>query len=139
MICVPHFESSDHPPPTRTITVCERSMRQKQSLGSAPPIQYFPLLSFHVSATTSTFMSTGRLLTTSPTATSSLFFGSATYRCFLLPVFLSGVDGRGKEPNDCLGVLDHVPRDEVDTVGLPTRGESSTVLDVLLFDSPGIA
>lgn len=29
-----HLESSDHPPPTRTITVCERKIRQKQSFGS---------------------------------------------------------------------------------------------------------
>src|SRR6266851_871796 len=56
-------------------------MRQKHSLASSPPIQYFPLLSCHVSWATSTLMSTsaGSLLTTSPTATSSLLFGLATY------------------------------------------------------------
>ena len=63
-------------------------MRQKQSLESSPPIQYFPLRSCHVSWATSTLISTssGRLLTTSPTATSSLLFGLATYG------FLGGSD-----------------------------------------------
>ena len=64
-------------------------MRQKHSFGSSPPIQYFPLLSCHVSWATSTLMSTstGSLLTTSPTATSSLLFGLATYG------FLEGIGG----------------------------------------------
>lgn len=29
-----YLESSDQPPPTRTMTVCDRKIRQKQSFGS---------------------------------------------------------------------------------------------------------
>jgi hypothetical protein len=74
-----HLESSVQPPPTRTMTVCERKIRQKHSLGSCSPIQYLPLWSFHESSATVISMLTGSLLTTSPTAMSSLFFGLATY------------------------------------------------------------
>src|ERR1700761_1441038 len=104
-----HLDSSIQPPPTRTMTACERSIRQKQSFASSPPIQYFPLRSCHVSCATSTLMSTssGSLLTTSPTATSSLLLGLATYG------FLGGgssgllfggdlcmlEDGRGGQPH----------------------------------------
>src|SRR6266702_6456749 len=75
-----HLDSSIQPPPTRTMPACERSIRQKQSFGSSPPIQYFPLRSCHVSWATSTLMSTssGSLLTTSPTATSNLLLGLST-------------------------------------------------------------
>ncbi|KAI0291728.1 hypothetical protein BC826DRAFT_470952 [Russula brevipes] len=66
-------------------------MREKHSLsfGSSPPIQYFPLRSCHVSCAISTLISTfsGSLLTTSPTATSNLLFGLATYG------FLAGSGG----------------------------------------------
>ena len=73
-----HFDNSDHPPPTRTITVCDRRIRQKHNFGSWSPIQYFPLWSLYVSVKPSTLIPTGSLFTTSPTATSSLLFGSAT-------------------------------------------------------------
>lgn len=38
-----NLESSDHPPPTRTMTVCERRILQKHNFGSSSPIQYLPL------------------------------------------------------------------------------------------------
>lgn len=62
-------------------------------------------------------MFTGNLLTTSPTATSSLFFGLGTYSV-LGGGFLGGVNivGRG---NDCLGARDHVDIDEVERAGTP--------------------
>lgn len=126
-----NFESSDQPPPTRTITVCDLKMRQKQSLGSLPPIQYFPLLSFQVSATASTLISTGKLLMTSPRAISNLFFGFAIY--FDLGFLLSGVDALWREPNDCLGALDQVLRVLVDNAGLTDRGVSANVEDIRLL------
>lgn len=66
-------------------------------------------------------MFTGNLLTTSPTATSSLFLGLATYS-FLGGGFLGGVKrvGRGK---DCLGARDHVDIDEVERAGPPVDRE----------------
>lgn len=83
-------------------------MRQKQSFGSVSPIQYFPLWSFQVSATSSILISTGSLFTTSPTATSNLFFGFAIYGFLGLAVGIleggdlcccAGKDSRGARPH----------------------------------------
>jgi hypothetical protein len=79
------------------MTICDRRIRQKQSLGSELPIQYFPLWSFHPSSTAEMLMFTGILLTTSPTATSIFDFGFATYLRF-------GCDPRREELSEARGV-----------------------------------
>jgi hypothetical protein len=80
-----HFDSSTQPPPTRTMTVRERSIRQKHNFARpSAPIQYLPDSSLHSSTLVSE--PTGRmgtltfsLFTILPTATSSLFFGLGIY------------------------------------------------------------
>jgi len=61
------------------MTVCDRRILQKHNFGSESPIQYLPLSSCHAVGIASIWTSAGSLFTTAPTATSSLFFGFATY------------------------------------------------------------
>lgn len=90
------------------MTVCDLRMRQKQSFGSWSPIQYLPLWSFQLSETPSILIPTGSLLTTSPTATSSLLLGFAMYVFLGCGIFFWGVEPLGSVPREYLGARDQV-------------------------------
>ena len=68
---------------------------------------------------------------TSPSATSSLFFGFAIYFDLLFPAF-SGVVSLCNELKDILGALAHEPRR--DAVGVAVRGVSDNADDIRLED-----
>jgi hypothetical protein len=136
-----YFDNFVHPPPTRTITVWEHNIRQKQSFGSWSPIQYSPLRSFQVSATIATLMFTRSLLTTSPMATSSLFFGFAMWAfLFLREIFLGGEEVADTIGNDSLGACAHIEAEvevgahEGVTVERDWVETSEKVGELVLFD-----